>query len=36
MTTEAAVTKLMLVLGEYGSSAAGKMISTSLAGELSA
>lgn len=34
MTTEAAVTKLMLLLGEYGLDAARKMIARSLAGEL--
>jgi L-asparaginase len=35
MTTEAAVTKLMLLLGEYGDLPARDMIGTSLAGELS-
>jgi L-asparaginase len=34
MTTEAAVTKLMLLIGEYGSSNAKTMIGVSLAGEL--
>jgi L-asparaginase len=34
MTTEAAVTKLMLLIGEYGVSNAKSMISVSLAGEL--
>ena len=34
MTTEAAVTKLMLLIGEYGSSNAKTMIGLSLAGEL--
>lgn len=34
MTTEAAVTKLMLLLGEYGPEEAKKMVSLSLAGEL--
>jgi L-asparaginase len=34
MTTEAAVTKLMLLIGEYGSSNAKSMIGVSLAGEL--
>jgi L-asparaginase len=36
MTTEAAVTKLMLLIGEYGSSNAKTMIGVSLAGELTA
>ncbi len=36
MTTEAAVTKLMLLIGEYGSSNAKTMIGISLAGELTA
>jgi L-asparaginase len=36
MTTEAAVTKLMLLIGEYGSSNAKTMIGLSLAGELTA
>jgi L-asparaginase len=35
MTTEAAVTKLMLLIGEYGAANAKGMISVSLAGELS-
>lgn len=34
MTTEAAVTKLMLLLGEYGVEGARKMVSRSIAGEL--
>lgn len=34
MTTEAAVTKLMLLIGEYGSSNAKSMVGISLAGEL--
>jgi len=34
MTTEAAVTKLMILIGEYGSSNAKTMIGLSLAGEL--
>jgi L-asparaginase len=34
MTTEAAVTKLMLLIGEYGSANAKGMISQSIAGEL--
>lgn len=34
LTTEAAVTKLMLLLGEYGSEKAKALISKSLAGEL--
>jgi len=34
MTTEAAVTKLMLLIGEYGVEEARKMISQSLSGEL--
>jgi L-asparaginase len=34
MTTEAAVTKLMLLIGEYGSSHAKGMVPLSLAGEL--
>jgi L-asparaginase len=36
MTTEAAVTKLMLLIGEYGPSNAKTMIGVSLAGELTA
>ena len=36
MTTEAALTKLMLLIGEYGSSNAKTMIGLSLAGELTA
>jgi L-asparaginase len=36
MTTEAAVTKLMLLIGEYGSTRARDMIGLSLAGELTA
>ena len=36
MTTEAAVTKLMLLIGEYGLSNAKTMIGVSLAGELTA
>jgi L-asparaginase len=36
MTTEAAVTKLMLLIGEYGSSNAKTMIGVSIAGELTA
>jgi L-asparaginase len=36
MTTEAAITKLMLLIGEYGSSNAKTMIGLSLAGELTA
>ena len=36
MTTEAAVTKLMILIGEYGSSNAKTMIGLSLAGELTA
>lgn len=36
MTTEAAVTKVMLLIGEYGSSNAKAMIGHSLAGELTA
>lgn len=36
MTTEAAVTKLMLLIGEYGSANAKGMIGISLAGELTA
>jgi L-asparaginase len=35
MTTEAAVTKLMLLLGEYGKERTKELISVSLAGELS-
>jgi L-asparaginase len=35
MTTEAAVTKLMLLLGEYGVERSHALISTSLAGEMS-
>ncbi|HCW05842.1 MAG TPA: L-asparaginase 1 [Cytophagales bacterium] len=35
MTTEAAVTKLMVLLGEFGNDGAKKMIAQSLAGELS-
>lgn len=35
MTTEAAVTKLMLLLGEYGQERTRELISVSLAGELS-
>ena len=35
MTTEAAVTKLMLLLGEYGVNRTRELISVSLAGELS-
>jgi L-asparaginase len=35
MTTEAAVTKLMLLLGEYGPERTRELISVSLAGELS-
>lgn len=35
MTTEAAVTKLMLLLGEYGAEKTRHLISVSLAGELS-
>lgn len=34
MTTEAAVTKLMLLLGEYGAEKTREMVSQSLAGEL--
>lgn len=34
MTTEAAVTKLMVLLGEYGRDKAASLVSTSLAGEL--
>lgn len=34
MTTEAAVTKLMLLLGEYGTSTTQQLIGSSLAGEL--
>jgi L-asparaginase len=34
LTTEAAVTKLMLLLGEYGQEKAKVMIGQSLAGEL--
>lgn len=36
MTTEAAITKLMLLIGEYGASNAKTMIGISLAGELTA
>jgi len=36
MTTEAAVTKVMILIGEYGSSNAKTMIGLSLAGELTA
>jgi L-asparaginase len=36
MTTEAAVTKLMLLLGEYGTEKTKKLLSQSIAGELSA
>ena len=36
MTTEAAVTKLMILIGEYGVSNAKTMIGISMAGELSA
>ncbi|HYF66873.1 MAG TPA: asparaginase [Ohtaekwangia sp.] len=36
MTTEAAVTKLMLLLGEYGESRTRELIGSSLAGELTA
>jgi L-asparaginase len=36
MTTEAAVTKLMLLLGEYGTDKTRELLSQSLAGELSA
>jgi L-asparaginase len=35
MTTEAAVTKLMLLLGEYDSATVRKMVATPIAGELS-
>jgi L-asparaginase len=34
MTTEAAVTKLMLLLGEYGAEKAKVLVAQSLAGEL--
>jgi L-asparaginase len=36
MTTEAAVTKLMLLLGEYGPEETRKLVSQSIAGELTA
>ena len=36
MTTEAAVTKLMLLLGEYGEIKTRELIGLSLAGELTA
>jgi L-asparaginase len=36
MTTEAAVTKLMLTIGEYGETKARELIGSSLAGELTA
>ena len=34
MTTEAAVTKLMLLLGEYGDQKARELVSRNLSGEL--